>query len=30
VGGAMVLGGVLIVALRAIAKSRTLPASETP
>ena len=30
VGGAMVLGGVLIVALRAIAKSRTMPASETP
>lgn len=30
IGGAMVLGGVLIVALRAIAKSRTMPASETP
>jgi len=30
IGGAMVLGGVLIVALRAIAKSRTLAASETP
>lgn len=30
VGGAMVLGGVLIVALRAIAKSRTMSASETP
>jgi O-acetylserine/cysteine efflux transporter len=29
-GGAMVLGGVLIIALRAIAKSRTIPASETP
>ena len=30
IGGAMVLGGVLIVALRAIAKSRTMAASETP
>jgi O-acetylserine/cysteine efflux transporter len=30
IGGVMVLGGVLIVALRAIAKSRTMPASETP
>jgi O-acetylserine/cysteine efflux transporter len=30
IGGAMVLGGVLIVALRAIAKSRTMSASETP
>ena len=30
VGGAMVLGGVLIVALRVIAKSRTMSASETP
>jgi O-acetylserine/cysteine efflux transporter len=30
IGGAMVLGGVLIVALRAIATSRTMPASETP
>jgi O-acetylserine/cysteine efflux transporter len=29
-GGAMVLGGVLIIALRAIAKSRVIPASETP
>lgn len=29
-GGAMVLGGVLIIALRAITKSRTIPASETP
>ncbi|MFC5577077.1 DMT family transporter [Lysobacter niabensis] len=29
-GGAMVLGGVLIIALRAIAKSRSIPASETP
>jgi O-acetylserine/cysteine efflux transporter len=29
-GGAMVLGGVLIIALRAIAKSRTIPASDTP
>jgi O-acetylserine/cysteine efflux transporter len=29
-GGAMVLGGVLIIALRAIAKSRPIPASETP
>jgi len=28
-GGAMVLGGVLIIALRAIAKARTLPAEET-
>jgi O-acetylserine/cysteine efflux transporter len=30
VGGAMVLGGVMIIALRAIAKSRTVPAAETP
>jgi len=30
IGGAMVLGGVLIIALRAIAKSRPIPASETP
>jgi O-acetylserine/cysteine efflux transporter len=29
-GGAMVLGGVLIIALRAITQSRTIPASETP
>jgi O-acetylserine/cysteine efflux transporter len=29
-GGAMVLGGVLIIALRAIAKARPIPASETP
>jgi O-acetylserine/cysteine efflux transporter len=29
-GGAMVLGGVLIIALRAITKSRVIPASETP
>jgi O-acetylserine/cysteine efflux transporter len=29
-GGAMVLGGVLIIALRAIAKARVIPASETP
>jgi O-acetylserine/cysteine efflux transporter len=29
-GGAMVLGGVLIIALRAIATSRPIPASETP
>ena len=29
-GGAMVLGGVLIIALRAIARSRPIPASETP
>lgn len=29
-GGAMVLGGVLIIALRALAKSRPIPASETP
>lgn len=29
-GGAMVLGGVLIIALRAVAKSRVIPASDTP
>ncbi|MFC5571430.1 DMT family transporter [Lysobacter yangpyeongensis] len=29
-GGAMVLGGVLIIALRAIARSRFIPASDTP
>ncbi|GAB3098670.1 DMT family transporter [Lysobacter terrae] len=29
-GGAMVLGGVLIIALRAIARSRSIPASDTP
>jgi O-acetylserine/cysteine efflux transporter len=29
-GGAMVLGGVLIIALRAIAKARVIPASDTP
>jgi len=29
-GGAMVLGGVLIIALRAITKARVIPASETP
>jgi O-acetylserine/cysteine efflux transporter len=29
-GGAMVLGGVLIIALRALAKARPIPASETP
>ena len=28
VGGAMVLGGVLVIALRAIAKSRTAPVAE--
>ncbi|HEY1142205.1 MAG TPA: EamA family transporter [Lysobacter sp.] len=29
-GGAMVLGGVFIIALRAIARSRSIPASDTP
>jgi O-acetylserine/cysteine efflux transporter len=29
-GGAMVLGGVFIIAVRAIAKARVIPASETP
>lgn len=30
IGGAMVLGGVLLIALRAIARARTIPAAETP
>ena len=29
-GGAMVLGGVLVIAMRAIAKTRTIPATDTP